>query len=69
MCAGALVNARGAAAGVRLRQPEGGRGRDALPDRDRPRLNHRMAVTSGSCADECAALLRAFFEATAAVER
>ena len=30
-------------------------GRDA-------RLNHRFEVTSGVLADECAALLRAFFE-------
>lgn len=61
MCAGALVNARIARLVYGCGDPKAGAidtlfsiGRD-------PRLNHRFAVTAGVLADECAALLRAFF--------
>ncbi|WP_437817976.1 nucleoside deaminase [Sorangium sp. So ce1078] len=61
MCAGALVNARIARLVYGCPDPKAGAvdtlfaiGRDT-------RLNHRFAVTSGVLADECAALLRAFF--------
>lgn len=62
MCAGAIVNARigrlvfgafdakaGAVSSVR----------DVVRD---PRLNHQVAVTSGVLADECAEVLREFFD-------
>jgi tRNA(adenine34) deaminase len=63
MCAGALVNARVARVVYGCPDPKAGAletlfniGRDT-------RLNHRFEVTSGIFADECAALLRAFFAA------
>ncbi len=61
MCAGALVNARIARLVYGCSDPKAGAvdtlfgiGRDT-------RLNHRFAITSGVLADECAAVLRAFF--------
>ena len=61
MCAGALVNARVDRLVYGVADPKAG-AVDTLFDvvRD-PRLNHRLAVTSGVLADECGALLREFF--------
>jgi tRNA(adenine34) deaminase len=63
MCAGALVNARIARLVYACPDPKAGAvdtlfsiGRDS-------RLNHRFEVTAGVLADECAAVLRAFFTA------
>ena len=62
MCAGALVSARVKRVVYACRDPKAGAvdtmfgiGRD-------PRLNHVFEVTEGVLAEECAALLRAFFE-------
>lgn len=61
MCAGALVNARVDRLVYGAPDPKAG-AVDTLFDivRD-PRLNHRVEVTAGILADECAALMRAFF--------
>jgi tRNA(adenine34) deaminase len=61
MCAGALVNARVERLVFGALDPKAGAvGSLADVVRD-PRLNHRMAVTGGVRAEECGALLRAFF--------
>jgi tRNA(adenine34) deaminase len=62
MCAGALVLARVSRAVFGASDPKAG-AVGSLWDvvRDR-RLNHRPEVVSGVLADECAELLRAFFE-------
>ncbi len=61
MCVGALIHARIARVVYGARDPKAGAlgsvfdlGRDG-------RLNHRLEVYGGVCADECAALLRDFF--------
>lgn len=63
MCAGALVNARIARLVYGCSDPKAGAidtlftiGRD-------PRLNHRFEVTAGVMAEDCAAILKAFFAA------
>ena len=61
MCAGALVNSRVARLVYGCTDPKAG-AVDSLYDLVRdPRLNHRLAVTGGIRADECAQLLRDFF--------
>ena len=62
MCAGALVNARVDRLVYGARDLEG-RGRPArsTTSASDPRLNHEFATTVGVRADECAALLTAFF--------
>jgi tRNA(adenine34) deaminase len=63
MCAGALVNARVARVVYGCADPKAG-ALDTLFQIGRdPRLNHRFGVTGGVLADECAALLKAFFAA------
>jgi tRNA(adenine34) deaminase len=61
MCAGALVNARVDRLVYGVADPKAG-AVDTLFDVVRDaRLNHRIAVTSGVLAGECAALLQEFF--------
>lgn len=63
MCAGAIVNARVGRLVFGAFDPKAGAVssvRDVVRD---PRLNHRVEVTSGVLAEECGALLQAFFEA------
>ena len=43
--------------------PKAGAAGSVLDVLDEPRLNHRPVVESGPLADECAAVLRAFFAA------
>jgi tRNA(adenine34) deaminase len=63
MCAGALVLARVARLVYGTTDPKAGAvGSQWDLVRDR-RLNHRPEVVSGVLADECAALLREFFDA------
>jgi tRNA(adenine34) deaminase len=63
MCAGALVNARIDRLVYGVADPKAG-AVDTLFDVVRsPRLNHRLAVTSGVLAIECGELLRDFFRA------
>ena len=63
MCAGALVHARVARLVYGCDDPKVGAVRGDLRVLEHPMLNHRVEVTSGVLADECAALLREFFEA------
>jgi tRNA(adenine34) deaminase len=63
MCAGALVNARVDRLVFAVPDPKAG-ATGTLFDLVRdPRLNHRVDVGSGVLAEECGALLRAFFRA------
>ena len=63
MCAGALVNARVDRLVFAVPDPKAG-ATGTLFDLVRdPRLNHRVEVESGVLAEECGALLRAFFRA------
>jgi tRNA(adenine34) deaminase len=69
MCAGALVNARVVRLVYGCFNPKAGSVDTLYRIPTDPRLNHRMDVTSGVLADECAALLRQFFSALRASDR
>ncbi len=69
MCAGALVNARVARLVYGCFNPKAGAVATLYTIATDARLNHRMEVTSGILADECAALLREFFEALRVADR
>ena len=69
MCAGALVNARVARLVYGCFNPKAGAVATLYAIPTDPRLNHRMEVTGGVLADDCAALLREFFEALRAPAR
>jgi tRNA(adenine34) deaminase len=61
MCAGALVNARVKRLVYGCANPKAGAVDTLFQIVTDPRLNHRMEVTRGVLADECAELLREFF--------
>jgi len=61
MCAGALVNARVSRLVFGCPNPKAGAVETLFSIVTDPRLNHRMAVTGGVRAEECATLLREFF--------
>jgi tRNA(adenine34) deaminase len=61
MCAGALVNARVARLVFGCPNPKAGAVATLYQIVSDPRLNHRMVVTAGVCAAECAAVLQEFF--------
>lgn len=63
MCAGALVHARVARLVYGCDDPKIGAAGSGLRLLEQPLLNHRVEVTSGVLADECASLLRSFFAA------
>ncbi len=63
MCAGAMVQARIAGLVYGCDDPKGGAVRSCLAVLDHPMLNHRVQVTPGVLAEECAATLQAFFAA------
>jgi len=63
MCAGAAVNARIERLVYGCGNPKAGAVATLYQIPTDPRLNHRMVVQSGVLAEECAHLLRAFFEA------
>ena len=63
MCAGALVNARVARLVYGCANPKAGAVETLYQLVTDVRLNHRMSVTGGVRADECAQLLRSFFAA------
>ena len=63
MCAGALVNARVARLVYGCANPKAGAVVTLYRIPSDARLNHRMEVTGGVLAEECAGLLRRFFEA------
>lgn len=62
MCAGAAVLARIERLVYGCDDPKAGAVRSLFRLADDTRLNHRIVVTSGVLAEECAACLRAFFE-------
>jgi len=61
MCAGAIVNARIPRLVYGCDDPKAGSVRTLYRLCEDPRLNHRVEVTPGVLAGECAALLREFF--------
>jgi tRNA(adenine34) deaminase len=62
MCAGAIVNARISRLVYGCSDPKAGAVRTLYRICDDERLNHRVEVTEGVLADECAGLLRDFFK-------
>lgn len=63
MCAGAMLQARIDRLVYGGNDPKGGAVTSCFAVFDHPRVNHRVAVTSGILADDAASLLRQFFEA------
>jgi tRNA(adenine34) deaminase len=63
MCAGALVNARVARLVFGCTNPKAGAVTTLYQLVSDPRLNHRIAVTGGILATECAGVLQQFFAA------
>ena len=62
MCAGAIVLARVPRVVYGTVDPKAGAAGSVLDVLAEPRLNHRPEVAGGLLADECAELLRAFFQ-------
>lgn len=62
MCAGAIVNARVPRLVYGCDDPKAGAVRSLYQLCEDARLNHRLNVVGGVLADECAALLREFFQ-------
>lgn len=69
MCAGALVNARVARLVYGADDPKAGAVRSLYQICDDPRLNHRLAISTGVLAPRCAAVLQAFFREARARKR
>jgi tRNA(adenine34) deaminase len=63
MCAGAMIQSRVARLVYGADDPKGGAVRSCFEVLNHPRLNHRVDVTSGVLADECAVILQSFFAA------
>ena len=63
MCAGALVNARLQRLVYAATDPKAGAVESLATVCTDPRLNHRVEVVSGVCADDASAQLKAFFAA------
>jgi tRNA(adenine34) deaminase len=63
MCAGAIVLARVSTVVFGALDPKAGAAGSVLDVLAEPALNHRPEVVGGVLAEECAALLRAFFNA------
>lgn len=61
MCAGAIVNARIPSLIYGCDDPKAGAVKTLYQLCQDPRLNHRVDVTGGVCADSCATMLRQFF--------
>jgi tRNA(adenine34) deaminase len=62
MCAGAIVLARLGRLVYGAPDPKAGACGSVLDVIHEPRLNHRVEITTGVLADECGALLKAFFQ-------
>jgi tRNA(adenine34) deaminase len=69
MCAGAIVNARLPRLVYGCDDPKAGAVRTLYKLCEDPRLNHRVEVTAGVLAEECAEVLRQFFRAQRAMEK
>ena len=63
MCAGAMLQARIARLVYGCDDPKGGAARSCFAAFDHPALNHRVEVSAGLLAEECAGALQAFFAA------
>ena len=63
MCAGAMIQARVSRLVYGAAEPRGGAVQSCFAVLSHPELNHRVEVTSGILADDCSAVLRAFFVA------
>ena len=63
MCAGAMIQARVPRLVYAADDPKGGAFRSCFEILTSPKLNHRMEVIPGICAEESAALLQSFFGA------
>jgi tRNA(adenine34) deaminase len=61
MCAGALIHARLSRLVYGAGDPKAGAAGSVLQVLNHPRLNHKMAVTSGVLEDECSQVLQRFF--------
>ncbi len=61
MCAGAILHARIARLVYAAADPKAGACGSVLSVMNHPQLNHRVEVVSGLLADECSAMLTAFF--------
>lgn len=61
MCAGAMVHARLDRLVYSAADPKAGAVESVLQVLNHPRLNHKMAITSGILAEESSELLRGFF--------
>ena len=62
MCAGALIHARVGNLVFGAREPRSGAVKSTASVLENAPLNHRVGVTEGVLADECGALLTAFFQ-------
>lgn len=69
MCAGAMVQGRLARLVYGTNDPKAGACRSLYRLLDDPRLNHRVAWTSGVLKEECAELLSAFFRSRRPVRK
>jgi tRNA(adenine34) deaminase len=63
MCAGAMIQARIPRLIYGCDEPKGGAYRTCFQLLSDPRLNHKVDVTPGVLADECAKLIQSFFAA------
>jgi tRNA(adenine34) deaminase len=63
MCAGAMIQSRVPRLVYGCDDPKGGAVRSCFEIVSHPRLNHQVEVTAGILANECAAILQAFFAA------
>ena len=61
MCAGAMIQARIARLIYGCDDPKGGAARSCFAVFDQPALNHRVQVSPGVLAEECAGVLQTFF--------
>ncbi len=69
MCAGAILHARVARLVYAAADPKAGACGSVLSVMNHPALNHRVEVTSGLLAEECGAMLTAFFRARRTVNK
>jgi tRNA(adenine34) deaminase len=62
MCAGAIVQGRLRRVVFGASDPKAGASGSALTVLNHPKLNHQVEIASGVMADDCASLLREFFQ-------
>ncbi|HKV28877.1 MAG TPA: tRNA adenosine(34) deaminase TadA [Candidatus Acidoferrales bacterium] len=61
MCSGAILQARVTRLVYGADDPKGGAVRSCFAVFEHPRVNHRVEITAGVCADDAGALLQTFF--------